>query len=221
MVVNSLGSTIASVDVTAILQFVLLVLVLVVPILLFAIYKFVSNKRRHIFKMAMLEKGLMDGRNKNKGPKWFRSIYVGVFFGIVSGFFGYVFFREDDLNAALIAAVLLALAGLFLVRGILKRMCWIKTLALDGGIAPEKVFPIKPRRALWVTSFAIGLPLLVYAAFIFRFRPFPTDSYNAIVLGVCGCGGAAFLIRGLLLGWYLWREAKAAHRRPAHSEIAA
>lgn len=209
----------AEVDVTTIMQFTLLMSVLLVPMVLFAWYKFASNKRRHALKLARLERGIVSAPGPSKGPKWCRSIYLGVFFCIVSAFFAYGFFSAESDPAGLGFAVLLGLGALFLTRGILKRTSWIKHLALQSGVPFERVFPIKPRRALWITSFAIGLPLLGFAWFIYQKEPFSTHTMDAVVVGLSLCLGGALFLHGILLAWYLRREDKPALRNECSEPV--
>lgn len=204
----------AEVDLTSILQFAIMVLFIFVPIVLFAWYKFVSNKRRHALKLIRLEKGLAGIPGPDKGPKWGRSIYLGAFFCIVSAFFAYGFFGADSDAAGLAFVVLLGLGVLFLIRGILKRTSWIKHLALQRGIPFERVFPIKPRRALWITNFAAGLPLMLFAGYLFLSMQdvyiFGSNATDYAVLGITFCLGSFFFLRGIFLAWYLRCEDKPA-----------
>lgn len=212
-----IGGLLAEADVTTILQFLFLMSVLLVPMVLFAAYKFVSNKRRHLLKLTRLEKGLAGDRGPSKGPQWCRSIYFGVFFCIVSGFFAYGFFEEEIESSGLVFAVFLGLGGLFLTRGLLSRANWIKQTALQNGVPFEKVFPILPRRSLWVTSFAVGLPLLIFAGYLYNEMRlddvFDSNDIDVTVLGITFCFGAAFFLRGILLAWYLGREDTPAQRK--------
>ena len=203
-----LNGLLAEVDLSMLLQFLLLLLIILLPMILFARHKTASNRRRYDLKMARLEKGVISTRSKPKGPKWTRSIYKGVFYGILSSFFGYLFIDNGDPPSGIFFAIFLALGGLFLTRGILQRADWIKRLALDSGVPFEKVFPIMPKRSLWVTNFAVGLPLLGFSYFVFWYRPFDTTTWDTIVLGLSVCIGGALTLRGLFLWWYLRRESK-------------
>ena len=120
-------------------------LTILVPILLYAVYKTISRILKYRKEKFLIEKGIIRTRCKHtRGPKWIRSIYMGVFLILASSpFTGYCAFkiiaREDIEPQFYFLGILASAAGIaYLIRGILRRNAWKYELSIRES-SPQQV----------------------------------------------------------------------------------
>lgn len=186
-------------------------LMILVPVLLFASYKIISRLLKHRYAKMVLEKGIVPKpRTGPKKPRWIRSLYIGVFLLLVSSPFliNYIttaIARRDamEMPLYLFSVIPFAVGIAYILRGLLKRKDHIRTLALKNAVPFEQVYaPLS-----WIIALAIGIPLLGYAVVIYLlcfFADFaslswtPPFSYENLPLIVVIPGGM-FTLYGLLM----------------------
>ncbi len=178
--------------------------VVLIPTLLFAVYKLISRCLRHRVKKLKIEKGIVSARSKTRGgAKWIRSIYTAVFLLSASGALGAYLIKFqnglDNIGPFFLCIVLPFCAGIaFLIRGILKRKHYLRKLALNNGIAFEVICP--PQKQ-WILPMAIGLPLLIYAGAMFVFCTENNSGSEELGISIIVAGilGGMFFLYGLLM----------------------
>ncbi len=178
--------------------------VILIPILLFAVYKLVSRCLRHRVNKLKIEKGIVSVRSKNHGgAKWIRSIYTAIPLLLASGAFGWYLLKFqnglDNPSSLILFGLLPFCAGIaYLIRGILKRKSYLRKLALNNGVPFEVIYP--PQKH-WALPIAIGLPLLIYAGVVLAIC-ISSNSGGAklgISIIVAGILGGMFSLYGLLM----------------------
>ncbi len=179
--------------------------VILIPILLFAVYKLVSRCLRHRVKKLKIEKGIVSARSKNHGgAKWIRSIYTAIPLLLASGALAWYTVRFHggfgNNGAFVLFIVPTACAGIaYLIRGILKRKSYLRKLALNNGIPFEVICPPQQQ---WILPIALGLPMLIYAGVIL-FLCLVMGGTDSTPLGisiiVAGILGGMFFLYGLLM----------------------
>lgn len=185
-------------------------LIILLPVVLFAIYKIISRILKHRHAEMLLEKGFVPKpRSSPKKPRWIRSLYIGIFLMLAASPFLVNYIYEsmsegDFLQMPLyLLSVIPFVAGIaYILRGLLKRKDHIRTLALKNGVPFENVYT----SLSWITALALGIPLLGYTVAIYLLCYYadsdsihwtPPFSYAQLPLITCIPGGF-FTLYGLL-----------------------
>jgi hypothetical protein len=188
-------------------------LVILLPIVLFAAYKTMSKIIKHRQAKMMLEKGIIpQPRSGTSKSHWIKSLYIGVFLLLASSPFlvNYVktaIAQRDALEMPLyLFSIIPFAAGIaYIIRAIFKREDHIRTLALKNGVPFEQVYTSRS----WIAALAIGIPLLGYAVVIYLLCFFagfaalawtPAYSYEQLPL-MTGIPGSMFTLYGLIMAF--------------------
>lgn len=162
----------AGFDMGMLYQFILILVVIV----FIAAYKIVRKALEHKQIMAAIEKGVdLSDFNFGKSPKHARSLYLSAFFTVMSipcillliHSIHIEFSDEEVIKVLFITGFTVATAVLFLVRGILLRRVYIKSLAIKNGIPFENLYVASSIRLKGILSLAIGFPIAVVFTVLF------------------------------------------------------
>lgn len=183
-------------------------IIVLLPVFLFAIYKTVSKILKHRHALMLLDKGIVPqpqpGPTK---PRWIRSLYIGIFLLLISSPFLVYFIKNFVMHESIefpeyLFSVIPFAAGIaYIIRALLKRKDYIRTLALEHGVPFEEVYTSRS----WIVALALGIPLLGYAVvmillcYFFGYADLQwTWPYTYEHLWVPGVFGGIFTLYGLL-----------------------